>query len=189
MDDKQFLTAYNEVVLENMNSVLKQNFIFQTQLKFVEGKDREIGELKEKLAKFQELENNINLSKTESEKRISDLISEVNNLKHQLNNKEDELKKNSNSDADRHRLQTAVNNQMKDIATLKNQVSSLEAQQKQKDASIKEQQEYITKLEEMLPKTKKKQLGITENQTTEEATESVTTNEELTKISSTGGTF
>jgi chromosome segregation ATPase len=189
MDDKQFLTAYNEVVLENMNSVLKQNFIFQTQLKFVEGKDREIGELKEKLAKFQELENNINLSKTESEKRISDLVSEVNNLKHQLNNKEDELKKNSNSDADRHRLQTAVNNQMKDIATLKNQVSSLEAQQKQKDASIKEQQEYITKLEEMLPKTKKKQLGITENQTTEEATESVTTNEELTKISSTGGTF
>jgi len=189
MDDKQFLTAYNEVVLENMNSVLKQNFIFQTQLKFVEGKDREIGELKEQLAKFQELENNINLSKTESEKRISDLISEVNNLKHQLNNKEDELKKNSNSDADRHRLQTAVNTQMKEIEALKNQVSSLEAQQKQKDASIKEQQEYITKLEEMLPKTKKKQLGITENQTTEEATESVTTNEELTKISSTGGTF
>ena len=189
MDDKQFLSAYNEVILENMNSVLKQNFIFQTQLKFVEDKDKEIGELKEQLAKFQDLEKNNNLSKSETEKRMSDLQSEVNNLKHQLNNKEDELKKNSNSDAERHRLQTAVNTQMKEIEALKNQVSSLEAQQKQKDASIKEQQEYITKLEEMLPKTKKKQLGITENQTTEEATESVTTNEELTKISSTGGTF
>ena len=186
MDDKQFLSAYNEVILENMNSVLKQNFIFQTQLKFVEGKDKEIGELKEQLAKFQDLEKNNNLSKSETEKRMSDLQSEVNNLKHQLNNKEDALRKNSNSDAEKHRLQTAVNTQMKEIEALKNKVSSLEAEKNKFADENNQQKNYIQQIEYMLPKTKKKQLGITEELTQEN--NQPETNE-LIKIASTGGTF
>jgi predicted nucleic acid-binding Zn-ribbon protein len=179
MDDKQFIEAYNEVILENMNSVLKQNLIFQTQLKFVEVKDKEMGELKDQLAKFQG-----------SDQRVSELQSEVNNLRHQLNSKDDELKKNAGSDAERHRLQNAVNSQMKEIEALKSQVSSLEAQQKEKEASAKEQQEYITKLEDMLPKTKKKQLGIeTEQVTTQETQNTVKTNGDIFSLSSTGGTF
>ena len=179
MDDKQFIEAYNNVILENMNSVLKQNLIFQTQLKFVEVKDKEISELKEQLAKSQG-----------SDKRVTELQSEVNNLKHQLSNRDDELKKNASSDAERHRLQAAVNTQMKEIEALKNKVSSLEAQQKEKEASAKEQQEYITKLEDMLPKTKKKQLGIeTEQVTTQETQNTVKTNGDIFSLSSTGGTF
>jgi len=189
MDDKKFIETYNEVVLENMNSVLKQNLIFQTQLKFVELKDKEIGELRDQLAKFQDLEQTTVQTKSESEKRISDLQSEVNNLRHQLNSKDDELKKVANTDAERHRLQSAVNSQMKEIESLKNKVSSLETQQKQKDASVKEQQEYITKLEDMLPKTKKKQLGIeTEQVKKEERNQTVKTND-IFSLSSTGGTF
>ena len=179
MDDKQFIEAYNEVILENMNSVLKQNLIFQTQLKFVEVKDKEMGKLKDQLAKFQG-----------SDQRVSELQSEVNNLRHQLNSKDDELKKNAGSDAERHRLQNAVNSQMKEIEALKSQVSSLEAQQKEKEASAKEQQEYITKLEDMLPKTKKKQLGIeTEQVTTQETQNTVKPNGDIFSLSSTGGTF
>jgi len=188
MDDKQFLSAYNEVILENMNSVLKQNFIFQTQLKFVEGKDKEIGELKEQLAKFQDLEKNNNLSKSETEKRMSDLQSEVNNLKHQLNNKDDELKKVANTDAERHRLQSAVNSQMKEIESLKNKVSSLEVEKNKIVDENHQQKDYINQIEDMLPKTKKKQLGITE-ESTQEIKQPETKIEDLFKVASTGGTF
>lgn len=188
MDDKQFLSAYNEVILENMNSVLKQNFIFQTQLKFVEDKDKEIGELKEQLAKFQDLEKNNNLSKSETEKRMSDLQSEVNNLKHQLNNKDDELKKVANTDAERHRLQSAVNSQMKEIESLKNKVSSLEVEKNKIVDENHQQKDYINQIEDMLPKTKKKQLGITE-ESTQEIKQPETKIEDLFKVASTGGTF
>jgi len=188
MDDKQFITAYNEVILDNMNAVLKQNFIFQTQLKFVEDKDKEIGELKEQLAKFQDLEKNNNQTKSETEKTLSDLRSEVNNLKHQLNNKEDELKKSSNTDADRHRLQSAVNSQMREIETLKNQVSKLELEKNKFADESNQQKEYIKQIEDMLPKTKKKQLGISE-ELTQENNEPETKIDELFKIASTGGTF
>lgn len=186
MDDKQFLSAYNEVILENMNSVLKQNFIFQTQLKFVEEKDKEIGELKDQLAKFQDLEKNSNLTKSETEKKMSDLQSEVNNLKHQISAKDNELKKNSNDNADKHRLQSAVNSQMKEIEALKNQVASLEAEKNKFVDENSQQKDYIQQIEDMLPKTKKKQLGITEELTQEN--NQPETNE-LIKIASTGGTF
>ena len=36
MSDANFINAYNEVVLENFTAVLKQNFMFQTQIKFLE---------------------------------------------------------------------------------------------------------------------------------------------------------
>ena len=177
MDDKQFLSAYNEVILDNMNSVLKQNFIFQTQLKFVEEKDKEIGELKEQLAKFQD-----------SEKTLSNLQSEVNNLKHQISAKDNELKKNSNDNADKHRLQSAVNSQMKEIEALKNQVTSLEAEKNKIVDENSQQQNYIKQIEDMLPKTKKKQLGITE-ESTQEIKQPETKIEDLFKVASTGGTF
>lgn len=188
MDDKQFINAYNEVILENMNSVLKQNFIFQTQLKFVEDKDKEIGELKEQLAKFQDLEKNISESKSQTEQRVVDLQSEVNNLKHQISAKDEELKKNSNNDADRHRLQTAVNSQAKEIETLKSQMSNLEAQKNKAVDENNQHTEYIKQLEDMLPKTKKKQLGITE-ETTQENNQPENKIEDLFKMASTGGTF
>ena len=188
MDDKQFIEAYNNVILENMNSVLKQNLIFQTQLKFVELKDKEIGELREQLAKFQELEQSTVQTKSESEKKVSDLQSEVNNLRHQLNNKDDELKKVANTDAERHRLQSAVNSQMKEIESLKNKVSSLEVEKNKIVDENHQQKDYINQIEDMLPKTKKKQLGITE-ESTQEIKQPETKIEDLFKVASTGGTF
>jgi hypothetical protein len=36
MSDANFINAYNEVILENLNAIMKQNFMFQTQIKFLE---------------------------------------------------------------------------------------------------------------------------------------------------------
>ncbi len=140
--DGQFLSAYNEVILDNFTAVLKQNFMFQTQLKFVEDQKQKLVEAEEKIAKLQDIG-----------KKNEALMNEVDDLKGQLNSKDALIKSATNSDVERHRLQTAVNTQTKEIANLKESVGSLQKE-------IDSQKDYITQLEEMLPNSKKKKLGI-----------------------------
>lgn len=173
--DGKFLSVYNEVVLDNFNAVLKQNFMFQTQLKFSEEKAKEVGELEKKLATLV-LEN--------SDANI--LRDEINSLKNTITQKEAIIQSLSNTDNERHRLQTAVNNQMKEIEGLKKTIDDLKKQQK-------DQQEYVTQLEEMLPNSKKKKLGIELPEEPKPIKEEFKTLEKeednILKFASTGGTF
>jgi hypothetical protein len=75
--DGQFLSAYNEVILDNFTAVLKQNFMFQTQLKFVEDQKQKLVEAEEKIAKLQDIG-----------KKNEALMNEVDDLKGQLNSKD-----------------------------------------------------------------------------------------------------
>ena len=110
----------------------------------------------------------------------------------------------NNTDSERHRLQTAVNNQMKEIEGLKSQVGSLQngkdsevqSVKNQKDSEIrllkdkeKEQLNYIAQLEEMLPNSKKKKLGIELPTTEKELTIPVKDEMNVLKFASNGGTF
>jgi predicted ribosome quality control (RQC) complex YloA/Tae2 family protein len=99
-------------------------------------------------------------------------------LKNQLNIKNVVAENTSKIDTERFRLQTAVNTQMKEISGLKE--------------ALEEQQEYIKKLEDMLPLSKKKKLGllVEEETTTEEISqEEVTVDNEKSETLSSGGTF
>lgn len=173
--DGKFLDVYNEVVLENFYAVLKQNFMFQTQLKFAEENNKKVGELEKKLATLASENLDANL-----------LRDEISSLKEIITQKDAIIQSSSNTDNERHRLQTAVNNQMKEIESLKKTIEDL--QKKQKD-----QQEYVTQLENMLPNSKKKKLGIEipeEPKPIKE--ESITLNKEddnILKFTSTGGSF
>ena len=173
--DGKFLDVYNEVILDNFNAVLKQNFMFQTQLKFAEEKVKEVGELEKKLAALTSENSDANI-----------LREEIDALKETISQKDAIIQSSSNTDNERHRLQTAVNNQMKEIEGLKKTIDDL--QQKQKD-----QQVYVTQLEEMLPNSKKKKLGIElpeEQKPIKE--EPITLNKEddnILKFASTGGSF
>lgn len=173
--DGKFLSVYNEVVLDNFNAVLKQNFMFQTQLKFSEEKAKEVGELEKKLATLV-LEN--------SDANI--LRDEINSLKNTITQKEAIIQSSSNTDNERYRLQTAANNQMKEIEGLKKTIDDLKKQQK-------DQQEYVTQLEEMLPNSKKKKLGIELPEEPKPIKEEFKTLEKeednILKFASTGGTF
>jgi prefoldin subunit 5 len=53
MSDANFINAYNEVILENLNAIMKQNFMFQTQIKFLEQRVNELPEMEKKLADFE----------------------------------------------------------------------------------------------------------------------------------------
>ena len=195
--DGKFLSTYNEVILDNFNAVLKQNFMFQTQIKILEEQIKEKSELETKLASLSSEKND-----------IVELRAEIDGLKAELDNKNLAIQNLNNTDSERHRLQTAVNNQMKEIEGLKSQVGSLqngndsEVQlvKTQKDSEIKllkdkekEQLNYIAQLEEMLPNSKKKKLGIEipeEQKPTIEESKTPTKEEvNILKFASSGGTF
>ena len=191
--DAKFLNTYNEVILDNFNAVLKQNFLFQTQIKVLEEQVKEKSELETKLASLSSENND-----------IVELRDEIDGLKDELNNKNLAIQNLNNTDSERHRLQTAVNNQMKEIEGLKSQVGSLQngkdsevqSVKSQKDSEIKllkvkekEQLDYIAQLEEMLPNSKKKKLGIELPTTEKELTIPVKDEMNVLKFTSNGGTF
>ena len=191
--DAKFLNTYNEVILDNFNAVLKQNFLFQTQIKVLEEQVKEKIELETKLASLSSENND-----------IVELRGEIDGLKDELNNKNLAIQNLNNTDSERHRLQTAVNNQMKEIEGLKSQVGSLQngkdsevqSVKSQKDSEIKllkvkekEQLDYIAQLEEMLPNSKKKKLGIELPTTEKELTIPAKDEMNVLKFASNGGTF
>ena len=188
MSDSNFINAYNEVILENLNAIMKQNFMFQTQIKFLEERVSKIPEMEQKLTNVETdksaKQNDYN-SLADERNRLSN---EVGSLKNELEDKNRIIQNNVTSDNDKHRLQTAVNQQSGEIEKLKNRIESMEKE-------IDSQKKYTTQLEEMLPNSKKKKLGI---EITEEDTPKVEVKKEQTApiinatpltFESAGGTF
>ena len=172
--DAKFLSVYNEVILDNFNAVLKQNFMFQTQIKFLEEKTKEVDKLQNQLEGLKVSTQNVEALKVE-----------IDSLKSDINGKDALIQSSKSDDAERFRLQNAVNDQMKQIASLK---TNLETLQKDK----KDQQDYINQLEDMLPNSKKKKLGIPvveeEKPVTIEESQPET-KADILKFASSGGTF
>ena len=153
MSDANFINAYNEVILENLNAIMKQNFMFQTQIRFLEERVGKIPEMEQKLANVETdkstKQNDYNSLVDERNR----LVNEVSSLKSELENKNSIIQNNVTSDNDKHRLQTAVNQQSGEIENLKNRIESMEKE-------IDSHKKYNSQLEEMLPNSKKKKLGI-----------------------------
>jgi len=162
--DAKFLSAYNEVALDNFVAVVKQNILFQTQVKFLEDQVKIIPGLQEKVGDF------------------ARIIEENSDLKNQLNNRNSIIQNSVNSDVEKNRLQTALNSQSKELAKLREDTAK--------------QKEYITQLEEMLPNSKKKKLGIEipEEETpvkveVKKEETAIISNVTPLKVESAGGTF
>ena len=179
MSDANFLNVYNEVVLENFTAVLKQNFMFQTQIKFLDEKVKEIPALQEKGNSY----DSVVREKNELQNKIVSLTSEV-------ENKDNIIKNTSNSDADKHRLQTALNEQARELAKLNDKVANIEN-------DIADKNNYIKQLEDMLPNSKRKKLGLEIIESGKEEVEEVKSTEKVSakennvilKVESAGGTF
>ena len=178
MSDANFINAYNEVVLENFTAVLKQNFMFQTQIKFLEERVNTIPALEEKGKLYDFVVN----EKSELQNKISSLTSEN-------ENKDNIIRNTTNSDVDKHRLQKALNEQAKELEKLSNKVTDVEN-------DIADKKYYIKQLEDMLPNSKRKKLGL-EIESIKEEVEEVKSTEEvfvkednvILKVESAGGTF
>ena len=179
MSDANFINAYNEVILDNLTAIMKQNFMFQTQMKFLEERVSTIPALEEKGKLYDSVVN----EKLELQNKISSLTSEN-------ENKDNIIKNSNNSDADKHRLQTALNEQAKELERLSNKVTNVE-----KD--IADKNYYIKQLEDMLPNSKRKKLGLEIIESIKEEVEEVKSTEKVSvkednvilKVESAGGTF
>jgi SMC interacting uncharacterized protein involved in chromosome segregation len=173
MVDAKFLAFFNEVAQDNFVAVAKQNLVFQAQIRTLEEQNRVIPEL---LKKIEDLE----VTKGE----VKGLLQENNDLKNQLSQKNAVIENTTKVDTDRHRLQTAVNTQSKEISTLKKVVEEL-------NEEIEKEKDYIKQLEEMLPNSKRKKLGLplTEEKKKEDDPLETKDDEKNLELVTSGGSF
>lgn len=124
----EFSNAYQEILLENLVAVIKQNFIFQTQLKLTEASGNEKNDLQE---------------------RLNTLQSEFDTMSNQARDVEiykSRAEQNSSAHEEKSRIQTALNDTMAENLRLKNQVEAnqneireLRSQKESESKLLKEQ--------------------------------------------------
>jgi hypothetical protein len=171
MNDIKFLEKYNESAIDNFVAVVKQNILFQAQVAYLSDQLAHTEELRKQIADFEPVKE-----------VLVKLRDENINLTNELNNKITIIESANKSDAEKYRMQTALNEQSREIERLSSVTISLQEKEK-------EQTEYIAKLEEMLPKTAKKKLGITQEQIVEENGQKETVDNDTLKTLSSGGSF
>jgi predicted RNase H-like nuclease (RuvC/YqgF family) len=130
----EFSNTYQEILLDNLVSIIKQNFIFQTQLKLAEttGKDKA------------ELQNSYDI-----------LNGEYSSLREQLSQMEGlkmRVESNDSAHEEKSRIQTALNDELKRSADLKRTLE-------ERDGEISNLKEQILKLESLVPPPKTKKVS------------------------------
>jgi len=175
MSDVNFINAYNEIIFDNLSAILRQNIMFQTQLKLLEEQVKEIPKLHEQLAQFSSIGNEKLELENKFNSETGNLNNRINELTNELNSKNNQLQSLQASDANSHRLQTALNTQAAEIDRLTTRINNFESESNQNkqnfestlnqnkqnfESEIAKKDDYISQLEEMLPNSKKKKLGI-----------------------------
>ena len=125
--DVNYVTAYQEVLLENLDAILKQNFQFQTRLKLYEKDSNKQAELQ---AKFNELSANYQ----EAVNKLEEFKSSSQVYKVQA----------ESSDAitqEKNRIQSALNDAMREITVLNQSIQT-------KDKEISDLKDIIAKPKE-----------------------------------------
>lgn len=130
----EFSNTYQEILLDNLVSIIKQNFVFQTQLKLSEKIGKEKADLQ---AKFDEVN-----TKYEAIKNDAAMIEQLRARADVSNSVQQE----------KDRIQIALNDTMKRNASLNKNLE-------EKNMEILKLQEYIKKLEEVVPSSKLKKIN------------------------------
>ena len=134
----EFSNTYQEILLDNLVSIIKQNFIFQTQLKLAE---------------------NGNKDKTELQEKYDILFSQYDSLKSQTPELEAlRLRVGANAGAheEKSRIQSALNDEMKKSVELKGQLEVKSSELAGKTQEIVDLRNQILKLESLIPVSKTK---------------------------------
>jgi len=134
----EFSNTYQEILLDNIVSIIKQNFVFQTQLKMTESAGKE---------------------KTELQEKYDTLFSQYNSLKSQTPELEAlRLRADTNSGAheEKSRIQSALNDEMKKCVELKGQLETKSSELARQHQEIVDLKNQILKLESLIPVSKPK---------------------------------
>ena len=134
----EFSNTYQEILLDNLVSIIKQNFIFQTQLKLAEGGNKDRTELQEK---------------------YDTLFSQYESLKSQTPELEAlRLRVDTNAGAheEKSRIQSALNDEMRKSVELKGQLEVKSSELAEKTQEVVDLRNQILKLESLIPVSKPK---------------------------------
>ena len=104
----EFSNAYQEILLENLMTIIKQNFVFQTQLKMTENVGNQKAELE---TKYNEVVNQWN--------SVQGQLAEIESYRQRADN-------NTSAHQEKSRIQTALNDEMKKSAGLKVEIQKKE---------------------------------------------------------------
>lgn len=142
-----FANTYQEILLENLMAIIKQNFVFQTQIKLSENIEKQRSDL---------FEQNNSL-KTELESLRPQIA--------QLDSYKTKAEQNNSAHEEKSRIQSALNEEMKKNSVMKKEledknsdINKLFGDIESKNREIEELQLRISKLESAIPQTKLKKL-------------------------------
>jgi len=158
----EFSNVYQEVLLENLDVILKQNFLFQAKLKMFE---REIGFRAEMQAKIDEL--------TVKHQEALEQIGQTQHYKVQAESNDAIVQEKS-------RIQSALNDTMRELGVTKNSLES-------KEKEVEEMKSRISELEKLIPPAPKVVKKVTVK-TEEKPVEISATETDKIKVE-VGGTF
>ena len=126
----EFSNSYQEVLLENLESILKQNFMMQTRLKLLE---KETNNRAEMQAKIEEL--------TVKHQDVLQQIEQTQHYKTQAESNDSIVQEKS-------RIQSALNDTMRELGATKNLLDL-------KNKEVEEMKSRIFELENLIPSTSK----------------------------------
>lgn len=160
--DVKLQNAYVEVLLDNFIAVIKQNIMFQAQLEVLNKTVQEAEDIKRKVKELSDRNVELQSQLSECETNNQNLSGEVGNLKSTVTQKDVQVSSNNSLRQEKDRLQSAVNDYMRQIKKLNEDL--LKAKSESSDALVKnatqveELNKYIQKLEMVVPANKLKKV-------------------------------
>jgi len=129
----EFSNAYQEVLLENLDVILKQNFMMQARLKLFE---KETNLRAEMQAKIDEL--------TVKHQEVLQQVEQTQHFKVQAESNDAIVQEKT-------RIQSALNDTMRELGATKNSLDSITQQLNLKNIEVEEMKSRISELEKLIP--------------------------------------
>ena len=160
----EFSNAYQEVLIENLDVILKQNFMMQARLKLFE---KETNLRAEMQAKIDEL--------TVKNQEVLQQVEQTQHYRVQAESNDAIVQEKS-------RIQSALNDTMRELGATKNSLDSITQQLNLKNIEVEEMKSSISELEKLIPpapkvvkkptvKTEEKPVEISATETKKEEVE------------------
>ena len=165
----EFSNAYQEVLIENLDVILKQNFMMQARLKLFE---KETNIRAEMQAKIEDL--------TVKNQEALEQIGQTHHYRVQAESNDAIVQEKS-------RIQSALNDTMRELGTTKNSLDSITQQLNLKNKEVEEMKSRISELEKLVPPAPKVVKKITVK--TEEKPVEISATETNKLEVEVGGTF
>jgi len=165
----EFSNAYQEVLLENLDVILKQNFMMQARLKLFE---KEANLRAEMQAKIDEL--------TVKNQEVLQQVEQTQHYRVQAESNDAIVQEKS-------RIQSALNDTMRELGATKNSLDSITQQLNLKNIEVEEMKSRISELEKLIPPAPKVVKKVTVK--TEEKPVEISATETKKEEVEVGGTF